>query len=109
MALYEVTSEPVPLDFECTMEKNIIDRTIWNVKNLIMLRRGEVPYDRQRGLDPIIFELPYFEASAVLLPELDRCLLWEPDAEVYDGWLEIADGETIVHCVVEIKIGEPKS
>ena len=109
MALYEVTSEPVPLDFECTMVSNIIERTLWNVRNLITLRRGEVPYDRQRGLDPAIFDLPYLEANAALLPELDRCLLWEPDAEVYDGWLEITDsGDTIVHCVVEIKIGEPK-
>lgn len=109
MALYEVTSEPVPLDFECTMVNNIIERTLWNVRNLITLRRGEVPYDRQRGLDPAIFDLPYLEANAALLPELDRCLLWEPDAEVYDGWLEITDsGDTVVHCVVEIKIGEPK-
>ena len=107
MALYEITSKPAPLDFECTLTSNIIDRTVQNVKNLIMCRMGEIPYDRQRGLDPSIFDLPYLEANAALLPELDRCLLWEPDAEVYDGWLEIDDnGETIVHCVVEIKIGE---
>lgn len=107
MALYEITSEPVPLDFECTLTSSMIDRTLQNAKNLIMCRRGEIPYDRQRGLDPIIFELPYFEANAALLPELDRCLAWEPDAEVYDGWLEIDDkGETIVHCVVEIKLDE---
>ena len=50
--------------------------------------------------------MPYYEANALLLPELDRCLTWEPDAEVFDGWLEIVNGETIVHCVVEIKLGE---
>lgn len=106
MALYEITSETVPLDFECTVVSDPITRTIQNCKNLIMCRRGEVPFDRQRGLDPAVFELPYYEANAAIVPELDRCLLWEPDAEVYDGWLELRKGETIVHCVVEIKIGE---
>ena len=33
MALYEVTSEPVPLDFECTMEKNIIERHMKIMEN----------------------------------------------------------------------------
>ena len=106
MALYEITSEEMPLDFDCTLTSNMIDRTLQNAKNLIMCRMGEVPYDRQRGLDPAIFEMPYYEANALLLPELDRCLTWEPDAEVFDGWLEIVNGETIVHCVVEIKLGE---
>ena len=106
MALYEITSEPADLDFECTVISNIIDRTLRNVKNLISCRKGEVPFDRQRGLDPAIFDLPYFEANALIVRELDRCLLWEPDAEVYDGWLELRNGETIVHCVVEIRIGE---
>lgn len=109
MALYEITSEKMPLDFECTVSNDIIERTLRNVKNLIMLRKGEIPYDRQRGLDQAIFDLPYIEANTALLPELDRCLLWEPDAEVYDGWLEIEDdGETVVHCVVDVRIGEPE-
>ena len=105
MALYEITSEQMPLDFECTLAGNMVLRTLQNAKNLIMCRKGEVPFDRQRGLDPRIFDLPYHEANAELLPELDRCLLWEPDAEVFDGWLEINDaGETIVHCVVDVSV-----
>ena len=107
MALFEITSEAVPLDFECTLTSSMTERTLQNAKNLNMCRMGEVPFDRKRGLDPAIFELPYNEANSRLLPELDRCLTWEPDVEVYDGWLEIDDyGETIVHCVVEISIGE---
>ena len=71
MALYEITSEPADLDFECTVISNIIDRTLRNVKNLISCRKGEVPFDRQRGLDPAIFDLPYFEANALIVRELD--------------------------------------
>ena len=107
MLLYEVTSEKTDLEFESTVAENLIERTIRNVKNLLMLRMGEVPYDRYRGLDPALFELPYPEANEIVLQELDRCMLWEPDVDVTDGWLEIDDkGETIVHCVIKIKIGD---
>ena len=51
MALYEITSEPAELDFECTTAGDIRQRTLRNAKNLLMLRMGEVPYDRQRGLN----------------------------------------------------------
>lgn len=103
MALYEITSEDEPLDFNMTMGTNMVERTLRNAKNLIMCRMGEVPYDRQRGLNPALFDRPYHEAAAALIPELDRCMLYEPDAEVVDGWLEInRNGDTIVHCVVDI-------
>lgn len=103
MAMYEITSAPAPLDFECTMLSNMVERTIRNAKNLITLRQGEVPFDRQRGLNPAIFDLPYDEAEGLIVQELDRCLLWEPDAEVVEGWIELdEDGESIVHCVIEI-------
>lgn len=107
MALYEITTEQLPLDFECTMANNIIERTIRNVKNLMMIRKGEIPFDRQRGLDPSVFDIPIMQAQAIIVAELDRVMLWEPDAEVYEGWIDInSNGETVVHCVVEIKIGE---
>lgn len=107
MALYEITSEEMPLDFESTMEKNMLERTIRNAKNLLMCRRGEVPFDRQRGLDTAIFDMPFDQANGLITQELDRVMLWEPDAEVAEAWLERDEkGETIVHCVLEIKIGE---
>lgn len=106
MAQYEITSETLPLDFECTTAGAFLERTLRNAKNLIMLRMGEVPYDRQRGLDPAIFELPFDEANSLITPELDRALLWEPDVEVVSGWLEQKDGETIVHCIIETTFEE---
>ena len=103
MALYEITSEPVPLDFECTLTSDMTLRTLQNAKNLLMCRMGEVPYDRQRGLDPALFDLPIDELQGALLPELDRAMLWEPDVEVVNATAEIADGVTVIRCVVEIK------
>lgn len=104
MALYEITTEDAELDFDCTMASDMVERTLRNAKNLIMCRKGEVPYDRQRGLDPAIFDLPYMEAEEALIPELERAMLWEPDADVEDGWLDIDDdGETVVHCLINIK------
>ena len=107
MAQYEIDSRNLPLDFESTMKSDMIERTIRNAKNLLMCRRNEIPYDRQRGLDPGIFDIPLAEAQALITQELDRVMLWEPDAEVVEGWLEQDDnGETVVHCIIEITIGE---
>lgn len=33
-------------------------RTIANAKNLLRLRKGEIAYDRMRGIDPAILILP---------------------------------------------------
>lgn len=107
MAMYEITSEQTPLDFECTMEKNIIERTIRNAKNLLMCRRGEIPFDRQRGINQAVFDVPLYQAQQMIAAEMDRVMLWEPDAEVVTAWVERdAGGETVVHCVIEIAIGE---
>ena len=103
MAQYVITDEPGMIDFEC--DSDMLERTLQNAKNLLMLRRGEVPFDRQRGLDPALFDLPLSEAEEALLPELDRVMLWEPDVEVVSAELDTnAAGETIIRCVVETEI-----
>ena len=100
MAQYVITNEPGRIDFEC--DSDMLERTLQNAKNLLMLRRGEVPFDRQRGLDPALFDLPLSEAEEALLPELDRVMLWEPDVEVVSAEFDInAAGETIIRCVIE--------
>ena len=38
-----------------------------------MCRMGEVPFDRMRGLNPALFDLPLNEMQEQLLPELDGC------------------------------------
>ena len=107
MAQYEITSQDLPLDFECTMESDLLERTIRNAKNLLMCRRGEIPMDQQRGLDNAIFDMPFNEAQAVITQELDRVMLWEPDVEVVECWLEQDEnGETVVHCIIEVTFEE---
>ena len=107
LAQYEIDSRKEPLNFESAMRNDVIERTLRNAKNLLMCRRNEIPYDRQRGLDPGIFDIPMAQAQALIIQELDRVMLWEPDAEVVEGWLEQDEnGETVVHCIIEITIGE---
>ena len=101
MANYEINTETLPIDFECKDEP--LRRVLQNVKNLLMTRRGEIPFDRQRGLDQRLFDLPIEEARAILLPEIDRALLWEPAAEAVSADItQKSDGETVISCVVKI-------
>lgn len=105
MAKYQITNQPGPIDFECNSD--IILRTIQNAKNLLMLRMGEVPYDRYRGFDPALYHLPLPELREKLLPELDRVMLWEPDVEVVDAECEPGDnGEIKITVTIEVNIGE---
>ena len=95
MALYEITSEPAPIDFECNSD--ILRRTLQNAKNLLMCRMGEVPFDRKRGLNPALFDLPINEMTDALMPELDRVMLWEPDVEVSSAYItQDSEGNTIM-------------
>ena len=100
MAQYVVTDAPGAIDFECDSDFTL--RTLQNVRNLLLCRKGEVPFDRLRGLDPALFDMPLNEAEEALLPELDRVMLWEPDAEVVSAELEADGDRMIIRCVVEI-------
>jgi len=103
MAQYEINNLPAPIDFECGNE--LIRRTLQNAKNLLMCRRGEVPYDRQRGFDPALFDLPLEEMNLRLLRELDRVMLWEPDVEVVSASAQRTEEGVVIRCVVEIALG----
>lgn len=101
MAFYEITNEQQAIDFEARGDE--VQRALQNAKNLLMCRMGEVPFDRQRGLNPALFDVPIEDMMNVLLPELDRVMLWEPMVEVASASVSInKDGETIIHCIVEI-------
>ena len=105
MAQYQITNQPSPIDFECN--DDIILRTIQNAKNLLMCKMGEIPYDRYRGIDPALYDLPIQDFQEALLPELDRVMLWEPDAEVVDASCELdKDGNIIIYATIEIDIDE---
>ena len=104
MAQYQIDNIASPIDFQ---EDDVILRTLQNAKNLLMCRMGEVPYDRYRGIDPALFDLPITELQNELLPELDRLMLWEPDAEVADAEATLLDdGSVYIKVILEIDIDE---
>lgn len=105
MALYQIDNIPSPLNFQ---GNDIIMRTLQNAKNLLMCRMGEVPFDRYRGFDPALFDLPFLEFRSELLPELDRIMMWEPDVEIVDAEATLlGDNSIYIKAILEIKIGEP--
>lgn len=101
MALYEITDRQTAINWECSDEA--VKRTVQNAKNLMMCRMGDVPYDRQRGLNPAIYDMPVTKAREMLLPELDRVMLWEPNVEVVTAAISTYDGEPVITCVIEVK------
>lgn len=105
MAQYQIDNIPSPINFQ---ESDLIARTLQNAKNLLMCRMGEVPYDRFRGFDQSLFDLPMDQFESELLPELDRVMMWEPDVEVVDAEATLLeDGGTYIKVTVEVPIGEP--
>lgn len=94
MAKYTITNQPAPLRFD--IGGDAVQRTLQNAKNLLMCAMGEVPYDRMRGFDRSLYDLPEKEFREQLLPELDRMLLWEPDAEVVDAEFSTNENGAIV-------------
>lgn len=101
MAQYEINNIPGETDFECNNDYE--KRVVQNCKNLLMLRMGEIPFDRQRGLDEGLTDLPMEEMRSRLLPELDRVMLWEPRAEVVSAETErMTDGYVKISCVIDV-------
>lgn len=106
MALYEIDNRPVPIDFESGHD-NVIQQTIQNAKNLLMTRMGEVPFDRMRGFDASLLDLPMDRLRQQIMAELDRLMMWEPDAEVSDAEVMLDEnGEIYIRVILEINIGE---
>lgn len=104
MALYQIDNIPAPIEFE---ETALVKRTLQNAKNLLMCHMGEIPYDRYRGFDQTLFDLPIEEFNEELLPELDRVMMWEQDVEVVDAEAELLkDGSVYIKVILEIEIGE---
>lgn len=104
MAKYQIDNIPAPIYFG---EDDVIKRTLQNAKNLLMCRMWEVPYDRFRGLDPAIFDLPITQTRMELLPELDRIMMYEPDVEVVDAEATLLpDGSTYIKVILDVSINE---
>ena len=104
MARYQIDNIPSPIDFE---ETDIVKRTLQNAKNLLMCRMWEVPYNRYRGLDPSLFDLPINQINMELVPELDRLMILEPDVTVEDAEATLLpDGSIYIKCILNVLISE---
>lgn len=100
MSQYQIDNVAYPINWE---EHDPIRRTLQNAKNLLMCRMGEIPYDRYRGFDPKLFDLPIEELREELLPELDRVMMWAPDVEVSEAEAALMEnGETYIRVTLEI-------
>lgn len=107
MAEYQIDNVTSPIDFQ---ESDIINRTLQNAKNLLMCNMGEVPYDRMRGFDRTLYDLPMPDLEEELLPELDRIMQWEPDVEVVDAEATLLpDGSTYIKVIVDVDIDSTDS
>lgn len=100
-AQYYITNAPEEIDFENTGDAE--RRAVQNAKNLLMTRMGEIPYDRQRGFDTRLYDLPTGELQGVLMEELDRVMLWEPYIEVVEATiLRTEESRVIFRVTVEV-------
>ena len=100
MAQYQIDNVASPIDFQ---GRNLLARTVQNAKNLLMCRMGEVPYDRYRGFDARLFELPMDQFRSELLPELDRLMTYEPDVEVITAEATMLDnGQVYIRVMLEV-------
>ena len=100
MARYEITNIPGSIDFECSSER--AKRIVQNAKNLLMCRMGEIPFDRRRGFNPALYDLPLEEMQNALMPEIDRMMRWEWNAEAVSADATIEDGQTVIRVIIEI-------
>lgn len=104
-AQYIITNDHSAINFEIDNEmSNPAEiRAVQNAKNLLMTKMGEIPYDRQRGFDTSLYDLPMVELQGVLLMELDRVMLWEPYIEVVSATvLRYEESRVIFEVVVEV-------
>jgi hypothetical protein len=67
-----------------------------------MTKQGEVPYDRLRGLDPAVYEVPLGDLKKVILQEMIRVMMWEPDVQVTAATADLVGGFLYITATIEI-------
>ena len=98
---YIVDNIPAPI---MTGNKNRTERILQNCKNLIMTMRGEVPFDRLRGLETELHSMSMAKLREKLTRSLDTTLMYEPYAELVSAKCSLQeDGELYIEMVIEIE------
>lgn len=104
MPRYTIDNRPEPINFH---PRNLTERTLQNAKNLLMTRMGEVPYDRYRGFDHALYDLPLTRLEEALPAELNRVMLWDPDVTVVGCACRMeGTAEVVIAVEIDINIGE---
>lgn len=104
MAIYRVDSREASVNWEADGQ---LERTLQNVKNLLMTRAGEVPYDRLKGVRREVYDMPITQLNARLRQEMEWTLEQEEDAKLVACRAFIdADGATVIEVCVEIEVDE---
>lgn len=100
METYQIDNIPSQIDFKPT---DSVMRVLQNAKNLLMCKKGEVPYDRSRGFNPALYDLPIDELRRELMPELDRVMIWEPGVSVVSAEATILkDGSVYIKAILNV-------
>ena len=101
--LYTINNKLEPIAFE-DATTDLEKRVVQNCKNLIMIRRGEVPYDRMRGLDAELEALPILDAQKRILKDVDIALGWEPRAHAITASCQYdANGGLLIECIIDVE------
>ncbi|MGN0996009.1 MAG: hypothetical protein ACI4PG_03800 [Candidatus Ventricola sp.] len=103
MGRYVIDNRRAEIDFEHAQDMTA--RTLQNAKNLLMLRSGEIPYDRLRGVDAEMAGMPIARVRERIAQELDRVLLWEPDATLVDAQASLDEqGNLLITATIDISV-----
>lgn len=104
MMLYQIDNRQTPIPFE-GLEADPEQRVVQNCKNLLMINRGEIPYDRLRGLSGELDEMPLRRLQEEILKEIDLALGWEPRANAVEAFCSLDDnGQVVIECVIDVRV-----
>lgn len=98
---FTINNLPEPIVIET---REFYSRTVQNAKNLLRLWKGEVPYDRMRGLDPALKHMPFAKLQSCIFAEVQRVMRWEPDVNLMAVRTKILDeGELYIEADILVE------
>lgn len=100
MARYVIDNQNAPIVWEGL---NDTDRVLQNAKNLLRLARGELPYDRMRGMDMRMNGIPITQLKTEAAQKVHNNLLWETRVKLIGTRVAIKeDGDILIEAEVEV-------
>ncbi len=97
--IYTMDTTHAPINWE---PKTIGERIAQNAKNLLMMRMGEVPYDRMRGVNRNMEHKPLSFVQNRIMAEIGRVLRYEPNVRLLRAEVNQTPEGLRVVCEVEV-------